>query len=145
MKTFFTFSAAILISVPVFAVDTPNDLAGATLVNAERAKSLIDSGAKVFDVRVATEFVEEHIPGAMNIPYKENSKKEVGFDASQDKFPIEGVGADKNASVLFQCNGPECWKSYKAASLAVKAGFKKVYWFRGGIPEWKQKGLPVEK
>ena len=28
--------------------------------------------------------------------------------------------------------------------LAVKAGYKKVYWLRNGIAEWKAKGLPTE-
>jgi 3-mercaptopyruvate sulfurtransferase SseA len=46
--------------------------------------------------------------------------------------------------VIFQCNGPECWKSYKAARVALSKGFKSVYWFRGGYPEWEAAGLPVE-
>jgi rhodanese-related sulfurtransferase len=27
---------------------------------------------------------------------------------------------------------------------AVKAGYTRVYWFRGGFPEWSAKGYPVE-
>jgi len=27
---------------------------------------------------------------------------------------------------------------------AIKAGYTKVYWFRGGFPEWKGKGFPTE-
>ena len=45
---------------------------------------------------------------------------------------------------MFFCNGPECWKSYKASRAAVAAGYPKVYWFRGGMPEWREKRLPVE-
>ena len=42
------------------------------------------------------------------------------------------------------CNGTECWKSYKATRTAVAAGYTKVYWFRGGMPEWREKHMPVE-
>lgn len=28
--------------------------------------------------------------------------------------------------------------------MAINAGWKNVYWLRGGFPEWKQAGLPVE-
>lgn len=140
----FIFSS-LLITAPALAIDTPDSLAGATLITAEKAKELAGSGAKIYDVRVATEYVEEHIAGAVSLPYKENSKKEAGFDSTQDKFNLGAVGTDKGASLIFQCNGKECWKSYKAAAVAVKAGYSKVYWFRGGLPEWKQKGFPTEK
>jgi len=50
---------------------------------------------------------------------------------------------DKNAELVFGCNGPECWKSFKAGTAAMKAGYKKVYWFRGGFPEWRSAGFDV--
>jgi len=28
--------------------------------------------------------------------------------------------------------------------MASNAGYKKVQWLRGGFPEWKTKGYPVE-
>lgn len=46
---------------------------------------------------------------------------------------------------MFFCNGPECWKSYKAAEQGKKMGFAKVYWLRSGMPEWRAKNLPVRK
>ena len=46
--------------------------------------------------------------------------------------------------MIFACNGAECWKSYKSAVTAVDAGFKQVYWFRGGFPEWVAKGYPID-
>lgn len=145
IKSLVSLATVLFLSVPALAVDTPSELAGATVVNAERAKSLLGKGGKIYDVRAATEYVEEHIPGAISVPYKENSKKEAGFDASVDKFKLEDLIADKNANVIFQCNGADCWKSYKASFLAVKAGYKNVFWFRGGVPEWKSKAYPTEK
>ena len=51
---------------------------------------------------------------------------------------------DKAKPTIFACNGAECWKSFKASKAAVALGFQKVYWLRGGLPEWDAKGLPVE-
>ena len=125
-------------------VETPTSLKGTELVDATKAKSLMESGVKIIDTRVAIEFAEAHIKGAINVPYKEKSAKAIDFDASQDSFDVAKLPADKNAAIIMQCNGPECWKSYKASVAALKAGYKKIYWFRGGFPEWKAKGYPVE-
>ena len=126
------------------ATETPPQLAGAKLVNADQVKKMIESGATVIDSRVANEFAEAHIKGAKNVPYKEKSAKAVDFDATQDSFDLAKLPADKNAPVVFYCNAGECWKSYKASVVALKAGYKNVHWFRGGIPEWKSKNYPIE-
>lgn len=137
-------TAATLFSVAAAATDTPTSLNGTTVVDAAKAKSLMESGSAMIDTRVANEYAEAHIKGAKNVPYKEKSAKAADFDASLDSFDLAKLPADKNAGVIFQCNGPECWKSYKSSVLAIKAGYKKVYWFRGGFPEWKAKAYPVE-
>ena len=51
----------------------------------------------------------------------------------------------KDKPIIFLCNGPECWKSYKASRAAIAAGYKHVYWFRGGMPEWELAGERTEK
>ena len=124
--------------------DTPMSLGGATLVTAEQAKKFADGGAPVIDARVANEYAESHIKGAKSVPYKEKSAKDAKFDPKEDNFDLAKLPADKSAPLVFYCNGAECWKGYKAARVAVDAGYKKVQWLRGGIPEWKAKGYPVE-
>jgi rhodanese-related sulfurtransferase len=104
----------------------------------------MDSGAKMIDTRVTNEFAEAHIKGAISVQYKEKSAKAADFDVSQDSFDVTKLPSDKNAAIIMQCNGTECWKSYKGAVAAIKAGYKKVYWLRGGFPEWKAKGFAVE-
>jgi len=135
---------AFAISAPTLAADTPASISGATVVTAVRAKALQDQGAIMVDARVANEYVEQHIKGAINIPYKEKSDKSVNFDASKDKFNTSKLPANKSAEIVIYCNGPECWKSFKASTAAVKAGYVRINWLRGGMPEWKEKELPVE-
>ncbi len=127
-----------------FAGETPISEKGFTMVDAAKAKSLMDSGAVMIDARVANEYVEAHVKGAKNIPYKEKSAKARDFDAKLDSFDLTKLPSDKMAPIVFYCNGGECWKSYKASVLATKAGYKKVYWLRTGLPAWKSNGFPVE-
>ena len=136
-------AAVLLIGNAAFA-DTPDTLQGAVVVDAARAKSLQDSGVIVIDARVANEYAESHIKGAINVPYKERSAKSADFNAAEDKMDLSKLPADKNTPMVIYCNGPECWKSYKASVAAIKAGYKTVYWLRKGIPEWKAKGYPTE-
>lgn len=123
---------------------TPRTLPGATMVTAPEVADLLKKGATLYDTRSAEEYNTRHIQGAKLLPYGEKSRKEVGFDAQADSFDVAKLPADKNAPVVFACNGAECWKSYKASLVAVKAGHKQVYWFRGGFPEWNLAGLPTQ-
>ncbi len=114
---------------------TPTALPGATLVDAASVKRLQAQGAVLVDTRTQAEFQQRHIEGARWVPYVEKSLKDVVYDAKVDDFA--GLAAlDKNQPTVFFCNGAECWKSYKASRAALAAGFKQVYWFRGGMPEW---------
>lgn len=129
---------------PAAAPLTPPALAGVTVVSAADARALQAQGVMIVDTRVATEYVEQHVKGAISIPYKEKSAKATNFDGRLDRFDIAKLPPAKNTPVIFYCNAGECWKSYKAAKTALAAGHTKVYWLRGGIPEWKKHGFPVE-
>jgi rhodanese-related sulfurtransferase len=131
-------------ALPAAASETPASLAGVKNVGADEVKKMLDAGVPVIDTRVAAEYAEKTIKGAKSVPYKEKSAKEPGFDASQDQFDLSKLPADKNAPVVLFCNAGECWKSYKASVVAQKAGYTKIHWFRGGMPEWTAKGLPTQ-
>lgn len=123
---------------------TPDKLDGVKVVTAEQVKDLMAKGVPVIDTRVAAEYSEKTIKGAVSVPYKEKSAKDVGFDRTQDNFDLSKLPANKAAALIFFCNAGECWKSYKASVLARDAGYKQVHWFRGGMPEWSAKGLPTQ-
>ena len=131
-------------ALAVQAQQTPESLAGVTIVKAEDVQRLMQSGVPVIDTRVANEYADEHIKGAKNVPYKEKSAKAVDFDVSKDSFDLGKLPGDKGAPVIFYCNAGECWKSYKASVVAQRAGYTKISWFRGGIPEWKARKLPTQ-
>jgi rhodanese-related sulfurtransferase/ABC-type phosphate/phosphonate transport system substrate-binding protein len=122
---------------------TPAQLPGAKVVTADEVQSLARTGVAIVDVRTAKEYGEKRIPGAISIPYVEKSVKDVAFDPKADAFALPAA-MDRAKPVIFHCNGPECWKSYKASQVALAGGFKTVYWFRGGMPEWEHTGLALD-
>lgn len=122
---------------------TPTSLPGAKIILVAEAKALIAKGMPVYDVRNEEEYETAHVPGALSVPYKEGSAKEVDFDPADDQFALYKLPKDKNAPLMMYCDGTICWKSYKSATMAVQAGWKNVYWFRGGFPEWKEAKLPI--
>ncbi len=116
---------------------TPRQLPGATVLDAGAVAKLLAAGASYVDTRTEAEFKQGHVPGARWLPYVEKSAKDTDYDAKLDTFDVAKLPADKAAPLIFACNGAECWKSYKASHAALKAGHTRVYWFRGGIPEWR--------
>ena len=121
---------------------TPATLPGAKVVGTQDVSSMIAAGALAIDTRTEKEYLQEHIPGALHIPYIERSLKDRDYDASQDDFTaLAKVPKDK--PVIFLCNGPECWKSYKASRMALEKGYSDVRWYRMGMPEWRAQSMPV--
>jgi len=129
--------------VASLGIFTPNQLDGVKRITATQATELASRGALLVDVRTEREYNNRHARGAVLVPYSEKSQKEPQFDGSLDSFA--GLAKlDRNRPVVFMCNGPECWKSFKASRTAFAAGFKDVYWLRGGVPEWVKTELPTE-
>lgn len=129
--------------VASLGITTPDALKGVTRVSAEEVAELAKQAVTIVDTRSQKEYDSEHVRGAILASYVEKSLKETDFDAAKDDFSaLKAVPKDK--PVVFLCNGPECWKSYKASRAALAAGYPKIYWFRGGMPEWREKRLPVD-
>jgi len=151
MKSFKQLSIAFLTlgfvaaSGAVFAGETPTTPPpGVSLVNAKQVQDLQAKGATLVDARKASEYGEGSIKGAISVPYDpEKSAKSADFDSSKDKFHMDKL-KDKNADLVVFCNSGTCWKSYKAAAVLARNGYKNVHWYRDGFPDWKARKLPTE-
>ena len=128
-----------------FAADTPTEASkGVTLVDAKKVQELQVGGATIVDTRKASEFGEGSIKGAISVPYDpEKSAKDVIFDSKMDKFDMSKL-SNKEAKIVVFCNSGSCWKSYKSAVVLAANGYKHVYWYREGVPDWKARKLPME-
>lgn len=112
---------------------SPESVDGATSVDAGAAKSLFDQGILFVDVRKDSDWDAGRIPGAEHLELKK-----VFAESSLGEL----VG--KEEAVVIYCNGPKCLRSSEASARAVSWGFRKVYYFRGGYPEWVAAGYPIE-
>jgi rhodanese-related sulfurtransferase len=135
---------AACVASPARAAVTPEKLDGVQIVDAAQVQQLQAKNVPIIDTRVAAEYADKTIKGAISVPYKEKSAKSIDFDRAQDSFDLAKLPADKNAPVVFFCNSGECWKSYKASVVARDAGYKQIRWYRAGFPDWNAKGLPTQ-
>lgn len=111
----------------------PEQVAGATMVTAEKVKALYDAGVPIVDVRNPRLYARRHIPDAHHLDLK---------DAYTEKS-LSGV-AKKDEPLVIYCSGVKCNRSSRASERAVTWGYSKVKYFRGGIVEWRDAGYPVE-
>jgi rhodanese-related sulfurtransferase len=137
--------AAALTTLPALAEDplTPTEAKGIKVITVEQANELIGK-ATFFDFRAAINYGKGHIRGAIAVPYDQKSDKSVAFDATQDRFNMAKLPANKASSLVFYSDGPTGWKSYKAAIVAARAGYTNVKWMRDGTSGWVAKGAPLE-
>ena len=122
-------------SEPNLAQDTsPAEVPGATTIDGLRAKELMEQGAVVVDVRGSLDWAAGHIPGAVHL-YLFNDFTEkalASFAAKSQPLVLYGQGA--NASPI----------AARAVARAVSWGYTKIYYFRDGLPGWKEAGHPFK-
>lgn len=133
---------AIFLTAPAFAeeVRVPMVLEGGRVVTIDEAKALFDSGKTLFiDARNPLNYGRGHIPSAIAISAGDKDAGREDETEFRKRLP-----SDRNARMVFYSHGETGWKSYRAATMAVKAGYKNVLWMREGLKGWTAKGYPVK-
>ena len=82
----------------------------------------------VLDVRPPEEFVQGHLPGAVNVPLAELQKRFAELPKSKE--------------VIAYCRGPWCVLSFEAVSILREKGFNASR-LGIGLPEWRHEGRPI--
>lgn len=113
---------------------SPMTVAGATTVDAAKAKSLFDKKVAFIDTRNDKDWDAGRLPGALHM------------DINKGAFTKDTLGAKvkKDQEVVMYCNGEKCLRSAEAAGQAISWGYSKVYYFRDGFPAWQAAGYPTE-
>jgi rhodanese-related sulfurtransferase len=106
-------------------------------IQLEEAKTKWNHGARFIDAR-AEEFYtyEGHIRGALSLPYEDFER---AYPVVEDELPT------KDQEVVCYCSGFGCEESAELAKLLMTRGFKHIFIYEGGWPEWLEAGLPVER
>ena len=130
-------AALCLAAMPVNAGNpdyrSPENVEGAVTIDVQRAKEMFDEGAKFIDVRSPRLYARRHIPGVHHLDLKHVF----------DEQSLAAVAA-RDEPIVIYCSGVKCSRSYRASEKAVSWGFSKVFYFRGGIADWRKAGYPLE-
>lgn len=116
--------------------DAPLLIKGTIKVTAE---GLLETAEKISDLliidsRIHSDRRQGYIEDSISLPDIETNCKS-----------LSKVIPRKTTPVLFYCNGVKCGRSVVSSRVALKCGYKNIYWFRGGYEEWKAKGFPSVK
>lgn len=139
-----------------YRAPVPASLEGATVIGAEEAVRLWQSGEAAFvDVLPRPPRPElpegtlwhdpphPTIPGATWLPNTGYER----LSAEEEAYLAAGLsaasGGRRDRPLVIFCFS-DCWMSWNAAKRAVALGYTRVHWFPDGIDAWQLEALPTE-
>lgn len=112
-----------------------SDLFVVIYISMQTTKELFDSGeAQFIDARKRENFLEGHIPYAINLP----------VSSFASGWPDEIQLLMKELKAVVYCDGISCDSSQLVAKHLVRYGFDRVLIVEHGFAEWEENGYPVE-
>jgi len=100
-------------------------------ISLDQMKRIVSSGGNNFiiiDTRREGDFLQGHIPGAINI-----------FSYDAENVVIERIlYLPKNKTLILYCDGGSCDLSHRLATLLENFGYEKFYLYEGGWEEWSK-------
>ena len=130
---------------------------GVKRIDPDRANELLNSdrGYVYIDVRMPEEYVQGHVPNALNIPVMIRGQGGVGLRMNPEFVETVTEGMQSDCRIILGCQ--KGGRSQKAADLLSEAGFTNLHDMRGGyvgetdvlgnvtFPGWSSRGLPTTR
>ena len=91
----------------------------------------LDKAPIILDVRTAEEYLEGHIPGAINIEYRELPSR------------IDEINSFRNKRIVVYCERGV--RANIAEETLKKAGFTEVLHLEGDMSGWRDRGFEIER
>ena len=114
--------------------DLPDQFQPMPEISIEEAKSFFDSGEAVFiDARMDNFYRDEHIEGALNLPYYDFSTV---YDEISKKI-------NKTDLIITYCSEVDCELSQAVAKKLKLNGYTNIKVMVGGLEEWIIEGFPT--
>jgi rhodanese-related sulfurtransferase len=86
-----------------------------------------EKSALIINVLAEQYFEQQHIPGSINIPVKDNNHFVAEVDAK---------ASSKNQKIIVYCASKDCQLSRKAVEKLLDAGFSNVWDYEPGTEGW---------
>lgn len=118
---------------PAVKVAIPDNIPGTTRVDAEGVIALAAKTPDVviIDARIVGDRKHGYIEGSVSLP-----------DEQTNCASLAKIIPKKSSPTLIYCNGVNCGRSVTSTRIALKCGYTKLFWFRGGYEEWLAKNYP---
>jgi rhodanese-related sulfurtransferase len=104
-------------------------------VELAEVRELLNGDTLLVDAREGDLYADSHLPGARSLPR--------GASAGQLAAFFREVPFAR--PLIVYCSGYGCEDSFILAERLLAEGYRDVRVFEGGLPEWLDAGLPVEK
>jgi rhodanese-related sulfurtransferase len=105
----------------------------AKAITLKQAYSLYNQNALFIDARDFVEFEIGHIKNAISLPYLDFDKYKAILDTIPDYIPL-----------VTYCDGMDCDLSIMLGDKLFEMGYKEVYIFFGGWPDWLMAKYPAD-
>ena len=113
-----------------------SDLEESWFLDTPGAKRKWDEGITFVDARAKDFYLYEgHVTGAISLPVLEFDSV---FPLVKDRLP------SFDEEIVCYCSGFGCEESIQLARRLTEVGYRYVYVYEGGWPEWSEAGLPSE-
>lgn len=93
-----------------------------------------EASAAFVDARPHEEYIFNHIPGAVSLPYRRFS---AAYAENQSLLRPD-------APVVIYGDGKPCGEHLRVAKFLLERGFTKIKLLHGGYPAWEASGYPVQ-
>lgn len=126
-----------------FHAPTPTALPGGFLVTTGTLVKAMNNGTQMVVIDVLGSGYT--LPNAYNAPAMSSAGSYNDRTQQQAAQWLRQVtGGNPDVPIVIYCSDPMCWLSYNASLRAIAAGYKQVYWYRGGVRAWQMGGLPMQ-
>ncbi|HHJ13448.1 MAG TPA: rhodanese-like domain-containing protein [Gammaproteobacteria bacterium] len=118
------------------ADQAPDAIPGAVTLDADGLLQLIalQPDLTLIDARLRSDRKFGYIENSLSLPNTETNCASLARLVPSLEHPV-----------AFYCNGPKCERSGISVRKALACGYKRVFWFRGGIQEWSGRRYPLLK
>ncbi|MEN8107569.1 MAG: rhodanese-like domain-containing protein [Pseudomonadota bacterium] len=113
---------------------SPDTIEGTIVIDAGQLIELVGNNDDMvmIDSRIKEDRTEGYIEGSHHL-----------VDRDTDCDSLARLLSDKTTPVVFYCNSINCDRSDRAVVIARDCGYTEIYWFRGGVEEWREKSFPL--
>jgi PQQ-dependent catabolism-associated CXXCW motif protein len=129
--------------------NTPRTIPGGKVMTTAELETALSRGTledvpfRAIDAWRRSDSKEVYIPESIYIEYAgEYGTFDDNIQLRLKEELTELTNGNLDMPLVFFCIGATCWESYNAALRAIKLGYTKVYWYRGGISSWQAAHRP---